>query len=68
MLHYIEQMLAVRGERLLLVETSGLASFERSRQFYRQCGFKEEARIREFYQASEDKIVFRKLLRNEFDN
>ncbi len=62
MLHYIEQMLAGRGERVLLVETSGLASFERTRSFYRQRGYDEEARIREFYQAGEDKIVFRKLL------
>lgn len=55
-------MLAARGERVLLVETSGLASFERTRAFYRKCGYDEEARIREFYQAGEDKIVFRKSL------
>jgi ribosomal protein S18 acetylase RimI-like enzyme len=62
MVRYIEQMLKKRGERLLLVETSGLAEFDRTRAFYRQCGFDEEARIREFYQAGEDKIVFRKSL------
>ncbi len=61
-LQYIEQMLAARGERVLLVETSGLASFESTRQFYRKCGYNEEARIREFYQAGEDKIIFRKSL------
>lgn len=59
---YVEQTLAEHGERLLLVETSGLASFEPTRAFYRKCGFDEEARIREFYQAGEDKIVFRKAL------
>lgn len=62
MLRYIEKMLAACGERILLVETSGLASFERTRAFYRQCGYEEEARIREFYQAGEDKVVFRKSL------
>lgn len=62
MLHYIEQRLADCGERILLVETSGLTSFERTREFYRKCGYEKEARIREFYQAGEDKIVFRKLL------
>ena len=62
MLHHLEQRLADRGERVLLVETSGLASFERTREFYRKCGYEQEARIREFYQAGEDKIVFRKLL------
>lgn len=64
MLHYIEQRLADRGERILLVETSGLTSFEQTREFYRKCGYEKEARIREFYQAGEDKIVFRKLLTN----
>jgi ribosomal protein S18 acetylase RimI-like enzyme len=62
MLHYIEQMLTARGERMLLVETSSLETFESTRKFYRQCGYDEEARIREFYQAGEDKIVFRKSL------
>ncbi len=62
MVRYIEQMLAARGERILLVETSSLASFEGTREFYRKCGFDQEARIREFYQAGEDKIVFRKSL------
>lgn len=62
MMGYIEQMLASRGERLLLVETSGLESFAGTRAFYQKCGYEQEAQIREFYQAGEDKIVFRKLL------
>ncbi|NJK57133.1 MAG: GNAT family N-acetyltransferase [Pleurocapsa sp. SU_5_0] len=62
MLHYIEQMLTARGERVMLVETSSLGTFEGTREFYRKCGYDEEARIREFYQAGEDKIVFRKSL------
>lgn len=42
--------------------TSGLASFERTRAFYRKCGYDEEARIRDFYRAGDDKIVYRKAL------
>ncbi|MEM9508310.1 MAG: GNAT family N-acetyltransferase, partial [Cyanobacteria bacterium P01_E01_bin.35] len=30
--------------------------------FYRKCGYEQEAQIREFYQAGEDKIIFRKSL------
>lgn len=59
---HLERMLASRGERILLVETSGLPDFERTRAFYRKCGYEEEARIRDFYQAGDDKIVFRKAL------
>ncbi|MGK7935515.1 MAG: N-acetyltransferase family protein, partial [Xenococcaceae cyanobacterium] len=51
LLRYVEQMLTERGERLLLVETSGLPNFERTRAFYRKHGYNEEARIREFYRA-----------------
>ncbi len=62
LMRYVEQTLMARGARLLLVETSGLASFERTRAFYRKCKYDEEARIREFYAAGDDKIVYRKAL------
>jgi GNAT superfamily N-acetyltransferase len=62
LLTYIEQMLTERGVRLLLVETAGMDSFEYVRSFYRQNGYEAEARIREFYAAGVDKIVFRKAL------
>ncbi|MDY7022465.1 MAG: GNAT family N-acetyltransferase [Cyanobacteriota bacterium] len=62
LLHYVEQTLSAAGERLLLVETSGLENFQSAREFYRKCGYEEEGRIRDFYDTSDDKIVFRKLL------
>lgn len=61
-LAHLERLLAARGERVLLVETSGLPEFARTRAFYARRGFDEEARIRDFYQAGEDKVVFRKAL------
>lgn len=62
LLAQVEQILTKRGERLLLVETSGTEDFEYVRSFYRQSGYDEEARIRDFYTAGADKIVFRKAL------
>ena len=64
LLDHIERDLATRGERLLIVETSGLPSFERTRTFYERLGYAWEARIRDFDQAGEDKIVFWKSLRS----
>lgn len=58
----LEAMLAEKGARVLLVETSGLAAFEGTRRFYRRLGYVEEARIRDFYRAGEDKVVFWKAL------
>ncbi len=62
LLRHVEQSLNARGDRLLLVETSSLDSFEPTRTFYRKNGFEEEARIRDYYKAGEDKIIFRKAL------
>lgn len=62
LLHFVEQQLRERGERLLLVETSGVPEFEYQRAFYRKCGYDEEARIRDFYKAGDDKVIFRKAL------
>ena len=59
---HAEADLAARGGRVLLVETSGLETFARTRGFYHSIGYDEEARIREFYAAGEDKVVFRKAL------
>jgi len=47
LVRHVEEALAARGARLLLVETSGVPEFEPTRDFYRD---------------GEDKIVFRKPL------
>ena len=62
LLRYVEQALTARGGRMLLIETSGLPDFERTRTFYAKCGYQEEARIRDFYAVNDDKVVFRKVL------
>lgn len=62
MMVYIENALKSKGTRILIVETSGLPAFERTRNFYEKLGYHREATIREFYQMGEDKIVFWKKL------
>lgn len=59
---WIEGHLSFNAGRVLIVETSSLAEYETARAFYDSHGFDEEARIRDFYAAGEDKIVFRKAL------
>jgi GNAT superfamily N-acetyltransferase len=65
LLRFVEEILAGRGARVLLVETMGTPNFEHVRTFYRKNGYDEEARIREFYAEGADKIVFRKALSNQ---
>ena len=62
LLRFGEDALTARGERVVLVETSSLQTYERTRAFYERSGYEKEARIRDFYKAGEDKIVFRKAL------
>lgn len=59
---HVEAMLRNRNARILLVETSGLEAFARTRGFYDRLGYRREALIREFYQEGEDKVVFWKHL------
>lgn len=58
----VERLVVARGAHQLLVETSGLPEFQRTRDFYPRCGFAPEAQIRDFYRRGEDKVVFRKIL------
>lgn len=62
LLLFVEQTLADRGARVLLVETMGTPDFEHVRAFYQKNGYNEEARIREFYAEGADKVVFLKAL------
>lgn len=64
MMQYIEQLLKKQGQRVLLVETSGLPEFESTRRFYDKSNYQRAAVIREFYQEGEDKIIFWKKLQD----
>ncbi|MDJ0644204.1 MAG: GNAT family N-acetyltransferase [Erythrobacter sp.] len=59
----VENVLRQEDARILLVETSGVPDFVRTRAFYDGLGYEREARIREYYAAGDDKIVFRKALK-----
>ncbi|OKH52865.1 hypothetical protein NIES2101_13315 [Calothrix sp. HK-06] len=59
---FIENHLHELKQRILLVETSGLPEFEKTRQFYLKQGFVQEAVVREYYKAGDDKVIFWKKL------
>lgn len=58
----LETTLKGREQRVLIADTSGMAGFAQTREFYRKNGYTEEARIRDFWAAGDDKIVFWKSL------
>ncbi|MBW4707679.1 GNAT family N-acetyltransferase [Roseobacter sp. YSTF-M11] len=58
-----EEYLRRTGQRILVVDTSGTDDFASTRKFYARNGYAEEARIRDFWSAGDDKVIFRKALR-----
>jgi ribosomal protein S18 acetylase RimI-like enzyme len=50
-----------RGTQVF-AETSSLAAYAPARAFYRKAGFEEAARFPDFYEAGDDKVVYRLML------
>ena len=61
-LRRVEEDLRAGGGRLLLVETSASAQYDRTRALYAKRGYEEEARIRDYWAEGDDLVVFRKAL------
>lgn len=57
-----EQHLIGKKQRIVIVDTSGTDAFARTRKFYAQNGYEQEARIRDFWADGDDKVTFRKSL------
>ncbi len=59
----LETRLKDRGQRILIADTSGTDEFAQTRAFYGKNGYSEEARIRDFWGAGDDKVIFWKSLK-----
>ncbi len=58
----VESRLSSQKQSTLIVETSSLPEFQRTRAFYENIGYVKEAQIRDFYDVGDDKVVFWKSL------
>ena len=56
----VEEDLRRRGARLVRVETSGTAAYQATRAFYQRFGYREAARLADFYRPGDDLVVFTK--------
>lgn len=63
MMAFIEQHLRERGQRILIVDTSGTDAFSQTRTFYEKLGYTREAVIRDFWEEGDDKVTYWKKLR-----
>lgn len=62
LLGHAEQVMQSKGGRLLIAETSSQPSYDKTHSFYRKNGFREVARIADYYTPGDDLIIFGKYL------
>ena len=60
LLRAVENARRTANSRLLLIETSDLCEFERTRRFYRKHGYSEVARIPDYFSDGDGKASFTK--------
>ncbi len=59
---HAEQLICSRGGRLVVAETSSRPQYEKTRRFYRTCGYAELAQIQGYYRPGDDLVIFGKYL------
>jgi ribosomal protein S18 acetylase RimI-like enzyme len=55
---HVENQVRAENGRLLIIETSSKESYGKTVGFYRRLGYEEASRIRDFYDAGDDKLIF----------
>jgi ribosomal protein S18 acetylase RimI-like enzyme len=63
LLVHAERDVVKRGGRMLLIETSSQESYGATIRFYERGGYHLEARVRDFYKMGDDKLIFKKELK-----
>jgi ribosomal protein S18 acetylase RimI-like enzyme len=58
LMEFVERRVDEERGRLLVLETSSKESYGNTVRFYRRFGYEEASRIRDFYDAGDDKITF----------
>ena len=59
---HVEQFIRSRGGQRIVLETSSQPSYEHPRRFYLRAGYGEVGRIKNFYKAGDDCVIFCKEL------
>ena len=58
LMRHAEQDLRERGQRLLVVRTSGTPQYDGTRAFYRGLGYSEDARVPDYWTDGDDLVMF----------
>ncbi len=63
LVRWLEAEVGRRRGRLIIIETSSQPKYHGTRQFYIDLGYKEVARIPDFYRAGDDRVIYAKYFR-----
>ena len=58
LMRHAEQDLRARGQRLLVVRTSGTAQYRGTRAFYRRLGYTEHTHVPDYWTDGDDLVLF----------
>lgn len=62
MIKFVEEHLKDKKGRLILIETSGKASYEKERKFYEKNLYKELVNIKDFYNEGDSLVIYGKYI------
>lgn len=60
LVEWLEKKVKNERGRMIIIETSSQPKYDLTRQFYRDLGYKEVARITDFYKPGDDQIIYAK--------
>lgn len=63
LLRHVESLLQAQGQRMLVIETSGTATYDRTRRFYERLEYRAVARVPDYFADGDDMVLFSKDLR-----
>ncbi len=63
LVRWLEDEVGRREGRVIIIETSSQPKYHGTRQFYIDLGYKEVARVPEFYRAGDDRVIYAKYFR-----
>ena len=58
-----ESIISEMGGDRVYIETSSRKSYEATRLFYSNCGYKKEAVLKDFYSTGDNKVIYIKKIR-----
>ncbi|MDD8026282.1 MAG: GNAT family N-acetyltransferase, partial [Acidobacteriota bacterium] len=62
LVEWLEAYVRAAGGRLIIIETSSVPMYEPTRRFYLGLNYIETARIPDFYQPGDDRVIYRKVI------